>query len=173
MKQIAIIFSFILISLNINAQKFFCVDTKYILENIPEYTSIQKKLDDLAETWQDEIDKDKANIEEMYKKYQAEAIVLPDEIKQQREEEIIKKENELRELQKKRFGSNGDLYNKRIELVKPLQDKIYNAIKGIVEKGGFSFVFDKASQMSILYADDKFDKSNEVLQAMGVNVTGN
>jgi outer membrane protein len=149
------------------AQKYAYVDTEYILKNIPEYNDAQDELDDLSKRWQKEIEKSYLQVEEMYKNYQAEAVLLPDEIKQKREEEIIAKEDEVKELQRKYFGPEGDLFNKRQELIQPIQEKVYNAIESIALTRNFAFVFDKAGGMSMLYANPKFDISDDVLDEVG------
>jgi outer membrane protein len=148
-------------------QKYAFVDTEYILNNIPEYTDAQDLLDDLSTEWQKEIETKFAEIDKLYKDYQAESILLPDEIKTQKENEIVQKEKEAKELQKKRFGKDGDLFKKRVELVQPIQEKVYNAIEEIATTRNFAFIFDKASGSSILYADEKLDLSDDVLDEIG------
>jgi len=152
------------------AQKYAYVDTKYILENIPEYNDAQALLDTLSFQWQKEIEAKFKEIDEMYKKFQAEALLLPEDVKKKRENEIINKEKEAKELQKQRFGKEGDLYKKRQELVKPVQDKIYNAIEEIAQQKNYAFVFDKAGSLSILYVDSKLDMSEDVLTKIGVTI---
>ena len=149
------------------AQKYAYVDSEYILNNIPEYTDAQDYLDDLAIEWQKEIEDKFAEIDKLYKDYQAESILLPEEIKMQRENEIIQKEKEAKELQKKRFGKDGDLFKKRIELVQPIQEKVYNAIEEIATTRNYAFIFDKAAGASILYADAKLDLSDDILDEIG------
>lgn len=148
-------------------QKYAYVDTEYILSNIPEYTDAQDYLDDLAIEWQKEIENKFTEIDKLYKDYQAEAILLPEEIKSQKENEIIQKEKEAKELQKKRFGKDGDLFKKRIELVQPIQEKVYNAIEDIATTRNYSFIFDKAAGSSILFADAKLDLSDDILEEIG------
>lgn len=149
------------------SQKFAFVDSQYILDNIPEYQQAQTKLDETSVEWQKEIEVKFAEIDKLYKSFQAEAVLLPEDIKIKREEEIILKEKEVKELQKKRFGTGGDLAKKREELVKPIQTKIYNAIEEIATIGNFALIFDTSSQLSILYSNAKFDKSDEVLEKLG------
>lgn len=149
------------------AQKYAFVDTDYILGNIPEYNDAQKILEDLSLKWQKEIEKKFEEIDQLYNKYQADAILLPEEMKQKREQEIIDKEKEVKNIQKRRFGQGGDLFKKRQELIKPIQEKIYNALEEIAEKGNYAFVFDKANNQSMLYTNAKYDISNEVLETMG------
>ena len=103
----------------------------------------------------------------MYQKYQAESVLLPDDIKRKREEEIVSKEKEVKELQRKYFGQEGELYKKRQELVKPIQEKVYNAIESIAATNNYSFVFDKAGGMTLLYSNPKFDISDDVLDEVG------
>ena len=137
------------------AQKYAYVDTEYILENIPEYKDAQDQIDELAEDYQKEIEEKFAEIDRMYKTYQAEAVLMPEDIKKKKEEAIIAKENEVRELQKQRFGKDGDLFLKREELVKPIQEKIYNSIEEIATEKNYAFVFDKAGSLTILFVKAK------------------
>jgi len=152
------------------AQKYAYVDTQYILDNIQDYKDAQEKLDAMSVDWQKEVEVKFSEIDKMYKKYQAESVLLPEEMKKQREEEIVKKEKEAKELQKKHFGKDGDLFKKRQELVKPIQDKVFNAVEEIATRKSFSFVFDKAGTISILYADPKLDLSDDVLKQLGGTV---
>jgi len=149
------------------AQKYAYVDTEYILGNVPEYADAQQQLDDLSVKWQKDIEKQFQIIDQLYKQYQADAVLMPEDMKQQKEEEIIRKEKEVKELQKEKFGQNGELYKKRQELIKPIQEKIYNAIEEIAQNKNYAFVFDKADNVKILFADPKFDISDEVLTNMG------
>jgi outer membrane protein len=149
------------------AQKYAFVDTDYILNNIPEYTDAQALLDDLSIEWQKEIEAKFQEIDKLYRDYQAESILLPEDLKKQKENEIIQKEREAKELQKKRFGKDGDLFKKRLELVQPIQEKIFNAIQDMAITRNYAFIFDKASGASLLYADSKFDLSDDVLDEIG------
>lgn len=148
-------------------QKYAFVDTDYILNNIPEYTDAQALLNDLSAEWQKEIEGKFQEIDKLYREYQAESILLPEDMKKQRENEIIQKEKEAKDLQKKRFGKDGDLYKKRIELVEPIQEKIFNAIQDMAITRNYSFVFDKSAGGALLYADSKNDISDDVLDEIG------
>ena len=150
-----------------SAQKFAYVDTQYILENLPEYKSAQSQLDRISLQWQKEIEVKFGEIDKMYKDFQAESILLTDDMKKKREEEIIDREKTAKELQKQRFGKGGDLLKKRQELIKPLQDKIYNAIKEIAQTKNLGAVFDKSSDLTILYTNVKYDLSDQVLENLG------
>ncbi len=150
------------------AQKTAYVDTDYILSNVPEYKMAQETLDKLAADWQKEIDAKYAEIDKLYKAYQADALLLTEDMRKKRENEIINKEKEVRELQKQRFGVDGELFKKRQELVKPVQDKVYNAIKSVAERKGIAFVFDKAGAVTLLYSNSKYDLSEEVIKELGV-----
>jgi outer membrane protein len=149
------------------AQKFAYVDTEYILGQIPEYKAAQAELDKTSVQWQKEIEAKYAEIDKMYKAYQAEQILLTDDMKKKREADIIAKEKEAKDLQKQRFGVDGELFKKRQELVKPIQDKVYNAIKAVAEKGAYSVIFDKSSDLTMLYTSSKLDKSDDVLAQLG------
>jgi outer membrane protein len=163
----ALTLTFLLTAGLMQAQKYGYVDSEYILKNIPEYNDAQDELDDLSKRWQKEIEQNYQQVEEMYKNYQAEAVLLPDDIKRKREEEIIKKEDEVKELQRTYFGPEGELFKKRQELIQPIQEKVYNAIESIALTRNFAFVFDKAGGMSMLYANPKFDISDDVLDEVG------
>lgn len=149
------------------AAKFGYVDTDYIMSQIPEYKAAQTELDKTSVQWQKEIETRYLEIDKLYKAYQADAILLTDDMKKKRENEIVNKEKEVKDLQKQRFGVDGELFKKRQELVKPLQDKVYNAIKSVAEKSGLGFILDKSGQVSILYANSKYDKSDDVLTLLG------
>ncbi len=149
------------------AQKFAYVDTDYILKSIPAYESAQEQLELMSKDWQVEIESKYADIEKMYKEYQAEKVLLTEDMKQKREEEIVQKERQTKELQKKYFGADGDLFKKRQELIKPIQDDIFNAIKDLATSGGYAFILDAAGGATFLYSDPKYDKSDDVLQKLG------
>lgn len=168
MKRIALISAAVLFAaLTSFAQRYAFVDTEYILNNIPEYKDAQQQLDDLSAKWQQEIEKKFQKIDQLYKEFQADAALMPEDMKKQREEEITQREKQVRELQQKRFGENGDLYKKRQELIKPIQEKVYNAIEEIANDKNYAFVFDKANNPKILFADPRYNISDDVLDKMG------
>ncbi len=154
-------------SFNAIAQKFAYVDTEYILSQVPEYKTAQSQLDALSLQWQKEVEAKYAEIDKLYKSYQAEQVLLSEEMKRKREDDIIVKEKEAKEIQKTHFGVEGDLFKKRQELVKPIQDKIYGAIKELAEKTQLMMIFDKGSELNMVYASPKYDKSDEILINMG------
>jgi len=145
------------------SQKYAFVDMNYILSEIPAYKEAQKELDDLSEKWQKEIEAKYKEIEAKYKAYQQEQILLPADTKRQREQEIFESEKAAKELQKKRFGVDGSMFQKRKELIEPIQDEIYKAIKTMAKEKGYDFVMEKEKNSNILYADPKYDKSDIVL----------
>ncbi len=148
-------------------QKIGYVDTDYILKNIPAYQAAQAQLDKISADWQKEIENIYAQIDKMYRDFQAEKVLLTEEMKTKRENEIIAKEKKAKELQKKYFGKDGELFKKRQELVKPIQDEVFNAIKDIAIQGNYAIIFDAASNANMLYTDPKLDKSDEVLKKLG------
>lgn len=150
------------------ATKYAIIDTKYILDKLPEYKAAQKQLDDIAAGWQKDIDAKQADLDNMYKSFEAEQVMLTDELKKKREDQLFNKEKELRDLQRKRFGFEGDLFKKRQELVKPIQDKVYNAIQKVAQNRGYDLVLDKSEGITIIFADPKLDKSEEVLKELGI-----
>jgi len=166
-KLFVLLFVIIAFSMNSNAQKFAYVDSEYILENMSEYRDAQDLLDKLSLDWQKEIEGKFAEIDKMYKDYQAEAVLLPEDIKKKRQDDIIAKEKEAKDLQKKRFGKDGDLYKKRQEIIKPIQDKVYDAVESIANASGYAFVFDKSGSTTMLYANSKNERSDDVLEKLG------
>ncbi|MBG0858804.1 MAG: OmpH family outer membrane protein [Bacteroidales bacterium] len=168
MKKISFIIGiFILSSAMAVAQKYAFVDTEYIRKNIPAFNTAQEQLDKLSEQWEKEVADGYAVVEQMYKAYQNEAVLLSQEMKTKREEAIINKEKEMKELQNKYFGMEGELFKKREELVKPIQDEILKAIKDIAVEGSYAVIFDTASGGNILFANPKFDISDQVLEKLG------
>jgi len=149
------------------AQKFAYVDTDYILNKIPEFKQAQDKLDAISADWQKEIENKYAEVEQMYRAYQQEQVLLTDEMKTKREEAIIKKENDAKNLQQKYFGPQGELYSKRQGLVKPIQDKIHDAIQQLAANNKYQVVFDSSSDLIMLYKNNNLDKSDKVLELMG------
>lgn len=149
------------------AQKFAFVDTDYILKKIPSYKAAQEQIDKLSEQYQKEIEDKYAEIDKLYKDYQAEKVLLTEDMKKKREDEIITKERQTKELQMKYFGRDGLLYKKREELVKPIQDQVFNTVKEIAVEGGYAVIFDSAASPNMLYTNPRHDKSEEVLQKLG------
>lgn len=149
------------------SQKLGYVDTDYILKNIPSYQAAQAQLDKISVDWQKEIEAIYTQIDKMYKDFQAEKVLLTEEMRTKRENDIVAKEKEAKDLQKKYFGKEGDLYKKRQELVKPIQDEVFNAVKDIASEGNYAIIFDTAGSLNMLYTDPKLDKSDDVLKKLG------
>jgi outer membrane protein len=158
---------FFLLNIQSKAQKFAYINSEYILSNIPDYKAAQTQLDQLSTQWQREVEARYAEIEKLYKAFQAEQILLSDEMKKKREDDIVQKEKEVKDYQKQKFGFEGELFKKRQELVKPIQDKIYAAVKKYAEDNTFSVIFDKSSDLIMLYSSAKLDKSDDILKALG------
>jgi outer membrane protein len=150
------------------AQKYAIIDTKYILDKMPEYKAAQKQLDDVAAVWQKEIDNSQAELDRMYKDFDAEQVMLSDDLKRKRQDQLFNKEKALRDLQRKRFGFEGDLFKKRQELIKPVQDKVYNAVQKLAVQRGYDFMLDKSEGITVIFADPKLEKSDDVLRELGI-----
>jgi outer membrane protein len=169
MKKILILAVFVLAFAEISqAQRYAIIDTKYILDKIPDYKDAQKKLDQLSEQWQREIDSRQSELDQMYRNFDAELVMLSDDLKRKRQDELFNKEKDLRDLQKKRFGFEGDLFKKRQELIKPIQDKVYNAIQKLAVARQYDFILDKSEGITVIFADPKLDKSDDILKELGV-----
>jgi len=149
------------------AQKFCFVDTDYILGQSPAYQQAQDQLNQLSIQWQKDVEGKYAEIDKLYKNFQQEQLLLTDELRQKREAEIVQKEKDAKEYQKEKFGVDGELFKKRQELVKPIQDQVYTAVKEMAERGGYAIVFDKGSDITMLYTNSKYDKSDDVLEILG------
>ncbi len=156
-----------------NAQKYAYIDSDFILNSMSEYKESKEKLDKLAERWTEEIESRYQELRVKKDNFAREEVLLPNEEKNKRKEEIAKLETEALEMQKMRFGVNGDYFQKRQELIKPIQDKVFDAMQKVASKRNYSFVFDKANQSNLVYADSKFDISDEVLKEMGVTGSSN
>ena len=151
-----------------SAQKYGYIDSDYILSKVPEYAEAKTKLDKLADRWTKEIEDRYDVLKKKKEAFAREEVLLPAEEKKKRSEEIEKLETESMEMQKMRFGVSGDYFQKRQELIKPIQDKVFEAMQKVASNKNFSFIFDKANQSNLVYADDKFDLSDDVLKEMGV-----
>jgi len=167
MKRLILVLSFFLISGSTWAQKFAYVDSQFILEHIPEYKQAQQQLDDLSYDWQEDIEKAYQEIDQLYRAYQTDKVLLTDKMRQTREDEIIQKEKDAKALQQLRFGTEGDLFKKQEELIRPIQNQIYNAIQEFSKEGRYGVIFDKSSDLLMLYADDNLDKSKKILDKLG------
>lgn len=149
------------------AQKVAFVDTEYILSNIPSYKAAQDDLESQAAEWQTEIENLYKEIDKMYREYQAEKVLLTQDMKSRREEEIIKKEREVKQLQNDYFGNEGMLFKKREEKIGPIQEEVYNAIKEIANENGYAGIFDTANGPTVLYSNPRYDISDDVLERLG------
>lgn len=157
-----------LVSWSASAQRYAIIDTKYILDKMPEYKDADTKLQQVSDQWQKDIDARQAQLDKMYKDYDAEQYMLSDELKKKREDELFNKEKEVRDLQKRRFGYQGDLFTERQKLVKPIQDRVYNAVQKIAAARSYDFILDKSEGITVIFADPKLDKSDDVLRELGV-----
>lgn len=149
------------------AQKYAMVDMEYILRNIPNYEMANEQLNQLSQRYQREVEAVGKEAETMYQNFLADKVFLTDDQVKAREAEIVAKEKEATDLRNKYFGPEGELYKKRISLLKPIQDEVYEAIKGVAQQRGYQTIFDRASSSSIIYSSPTIDVSNEVLNRMG------
>ena len=149
-------------------QKFAYVDTEYILSELPDYKSAQKQINELASKWQAEVDKLYEEVDKLYKNYNVEKVLLNSEQQKQREADIVAKEKEAKKLQQDKFGYEGELFKKRQELIKPIQDRVYDAIQKIAKEDDLDFIFDKSGDMVMLFSNARYDKSGEVLAELGI-----
>ncbi len=168
MKKIILVTAVILSTVFVsNAQKFGFIDSEYIMENIPAYTAAQEQLNQLSSQYQKELEAMHAEIEQMYQDFQAESVLLSDDMKRKREDVIISKEKDYKQLQRKYFGPEGDLFKKRQGLVKPIQDDIFNAVQEISTDGSYAVIFDKAGGTTLFFTNPRYDLSDQVLQKLG------
>jgi outer membrane protein len=152
----------------VHAQKYAIIDTKYILDKMPDYKTAQTQLDNIAKSWQKEIDDMQGDLDKMYKNYDAEQVMLSDDLKKKREDQLFMKEKAVRDLQRQRFGFEGDLFKKRQELIQPIQNKVYNAVQKLAVQRGYDFILDKSEGITVIFADPKLEKSDDVLRELGI-----
>lgn len=169
-KQFTLFVTLILLALTpvFAQQRYAVVDTRYILNKVPEYKEAEKKIQQITEQWQKEIDDKQVVLDKMYKNFDVEQFMLTEDLRKKREDELFNKEKEVRELQKKRFGYEGDLFKERQKLIKPIQDRVYNAIQKIAIARSYDFVLDKSEGITVIFADPKLDKSDDVLRELGI-----
>ncbi len=167
MKKITSLFTLMLMcALFATAQRYAIIDTRYTLSKLPDYSDAQKKLDAFSIQWQKEIDDKQAVLDQLYRNYEAEKVMLSEELLKKREDDLFNKEKEVRDLQKKRFGFEGDLFKKRQELVKPIQDKVYNAVQKLAVARQYDLILDKSEGITVIFADPKLDRSDDVLKEL-------
>lgn len=150
------------------AQRFAFADSEYILKHVPEYTSVQKQLSVQSEQWQKEVDAKFAEIDRLYKAYQADQVLMTAEMKKRREAEIVDKEKAAKDFQRQKFGPEGELSQRSTTLVKPIQERVAKAIQAVAEAEGYDFIFDKNSEVIMLYANPRYDKSALVITRLGL-----
>ena len=170
MKHFLLICIMTIVGTSLNAQRYAIIDTKYILEKIPDYKDANTKIEEFAEAWQQEIDLLQADIDKMYREFEVEKAMLTPELLKKREDEIFNKEKKVRDLQKKRFGFEGDYFKKKQDLVKPIQEKVYNAVQKLAGERMYDFILDKSEGITIIFADPKLDKSDDVLKILGIKL---
>lgn len=166
---VGIVFSALLSPFSLHAQKYACVNTDYVLRSIPDYANAQKRLDKYVADWTKELNDKNDELAAMRSSYEQESYLLPENLKQRRQEEIKAAEQELKALQQQRFGSGGDLDKKRTELLKPIQDRVYTTIERLVQEKNYAMVFDKAGSPAVLFVNKKYDISDEVLELLGIH----
>jgi outer membrane protein len=166
MKKILLLLAFILVGFAAQAQRIAYVDMEKIMESIPDYTKAQKELEEIAERWRQEIAKEYDKIDQMYRDYQAREVLMSDEMRKQKQDEIVAKEKEVRDLQKKRFGPEGELFVKRQSLVKPIQEKVYTAIEKYANERNYDMIFSAPDGSSIIYAKADKDVTSEVVKSL-------
>ena len=167
MKRILLLSALMVIGIAGFGQKFAFVDSDYILKKIPQFRAAQEQLDKLAVQYQKEVEDKFSVVDEQVRSYQAEKVLLTQDMRSKREQELVLKQKEAQDLQRNYFGSDGALFKKRTELIKPVQDQVYNAVKDLASEGGYAAIFDVANNPTVLFSNSKYDKSDEVLQKLG------
>ena len=166
-KKLFFLIVMIITSVSTYSQKFAYVNSDYILSKMPEFAQAEEKINDFSKEWQSEIESAYEEVEQMFRDYQSEQVLLTSEMKTKREESIIEKEKDIQTLQQKYFGNNGELYKKRQELISPIQDRVFDAVQQLAASNKYSIIFDASGDLIMLYSDPKLDKSDKVLELMG------
>ncbi|MGV3703891.1 MAG: OmpH family outer membrane protein [Arcticibacter sp.] len=168
MKKVYLVLAlFCLVSGSAFAQRFAYVDSEYILDHIPEYVAAEKQLEATSKQWQQQVDARLAEVEKMYKAYQGDLALLTPEVRRERENAIVEKEKAAKEFQRVKFGFEGDLYKQRIKLIQPVQERVARAIEAVAESNQLDMILDKNSEVILLYASPRLDKSDEVITRLG------
>lgn len=154
--------------LSVDAQKVAVVDISDVLNSMPEYEQAEQELDRVAANWRQEIAKQYDEIKSMYNKYQAEQVLMSEDMKIEREEEIVEKEKTVRDLQRIKFGPEGELFRKRQELVSPIQDRVYGAIEAYADESGYDIIFDKSGSAGLIFTNDEYDKTSSIKRKLGL-----
>ena len=150
-----------------HTQKYACFDSEFVLSSLSDYQQAQKRLDQYAIDWQKELEAKEQELESLRNAYQQEAYLLPENLKRRRLEDLKSKEQDVKNLQRERFGVGGDLDKKRAELIKPVQDRVFNALQRLANEKGYAFIFDKAGNSSLAYVNPKYDVSTQILEMLG------
>ena len=158
---------FVGMSLGAHAQKFAYIDSEYVLLHMPEYAEAQTELNNLAIGWQAEIEDKLEAADRLEVAYRAERVLLTAEMRVKREEEITKKHTEAKDMQKQKFGVDGELFTKRQELIEPVQQQIFESLKDIASGSGYMVIFDKSNQSNMLYTNPKYDISDRLIKKLG------
>jgi outer membrane protein len=170
MQKTAFLFFFLCTAVAAFSQRYAIIDTRYILDKLPDYKAANGKIETFAEAWQQEIDLMQADLDKMYRELDGERAMLTPELLKKREDQISNKEKQVRDLQRKRFGYEGDYFKKKQELVKPIQEKVFNAVQKMAGEKMYDFVLDKSEGITIIFADPKLDKSDDVLKILGIKL---
>lgn len=167
-KSLGILLLLVGLGIGVQAQKFGYVDTKMILSQMEEYQSVQSEIDGLSQKWQKELEEMHANIEKMYDDYRAEEVLLTEDVKKQRQEDIFEAERQAKEYKKQKFGYDGELYKVQDEKVKPIQDKVFEAVEAVAKERKLDFIIDKSANTGLLYTNAAFDRTDDVFMKLGV-----
>ncbi|MBK0384429.1 OmpH family outer membrane protein [Pedobacter sp. SD-b] len=165
-KYIGICILLVIASVSVKAQRLAFVDSEYVLQHIPEYSSAQKQLNAMSEKWQSEINDKFAEVDKMQKDYEADKVLLTDDMRKKREGDILQKENEAKNLQQKRFGFEGDLYKEKLRLIKPIQERIGKTIEEYANKENIDMILDKSS-VNLLFGRANFNVTNDIIIKLG------
>ncbi len=169
MRKLLVLLAFIFAATTANAQTMGFIDSEGLMSKLPAYKKAQDQVNSIVDNWNKEIQQRYKNIDDAYKSFQAEQVLLSANEKTKREAEIVEMEKQTRDLQKQRFGPSGDLQTKREELVKPIQDEVYAALEKVAARKKVDFVFDKSGGVTILFANPKFDLTEDVLKELGIS----
>jgi outer membrane protein len=163
-----ITFLFLLMTLGtvttISAQRIAIVDITRVLEEMPDYKAAQTELDNIAAEWRQQIALEYDQIKAMYNKYQAEQVLLSEDARKKKEDEIMEREKLVRDQQKDKFGAEGALFRKRQDLVQPIQERVYGAIQTYADDRGFDFIFDKGGSSGLIFSNAEYDKTDDIIR---------
>jgi outer membrane protein len=151
-------------------QRIGYVDSDYILSKVPEFATIQQNIDRLTQEWEKELETNQSTVDELFREYQARELLYTNEERKRKREEIMQAEQDMERLRMRYFGPDGELYTQQDNLMRPLQERVLEAIEKVAAEEGFDYIFDKSGDFLFLFAREQHNVSDRVLEELGIDL---